>query len=126
MSYSEDLRERVVGFVREGGSKTEAAERFSVSRAVIYIWLKSENQSPLKTGPKGPHKVDLEKLKQLVSESPDAYLDEMAVALNVSAFAIAYGLKRLGISRKKNHAVPGKNRGKSQQISPGSGDVELG
>lgn len=99
----------MVGFVREGGSKTEASKRFSVSRAVIYIWLKSESQSPRKTGPKGPSKVDLKKLKQLVLENPDAYLDEMAVALNVSAFAVAYGLKRLGISRKKNHALRGKN-----------------
>jgi putative transposase len=124
LSYSEDLRERVVGFVREGGSKTEASERFSVSRAVIYIWLKSESQSPLKTGPKGPHKVDLGNLKQSVAERPDAYLDELAGELNVSAFAVAYGLKRLGISRKKNHALRGKNRSGTQQISAGSKDAE--
>ena len=124
MSYSKDLRERVVGFVREGGSKTEAVRRFSVSRAVIYIWLKSTSQSPQKTGPKGHSKLDPEKLKQFIKERPDAYLDELAADLNVSAFTVAYGLKRLRISRKKNHALCGKNRRGTQQIPAGSGEAE--
>jgi hypothetical protein len=53
---------------------------------------------------------------QLIEERPDAYLDELSVELNVSAFTIAYGLQRLGISRKKNHVVRGANRGRTQQI----------
>lgn len=123
MSYSEDLRERVVGFVRDGGSKTEAAKRFSVSRAIIYIWLKSESLCPQKTGPKGHTRLQVEKLKQLITERPDAYLDELAVELNVSAFTVAYGLQRLGISRKKKHTVPGKKPGGTQQIPAGCGDA---
>ena len=124
MSYSEDLRERVINFVRDGGSKTEAAKRFSVSRATIYIWLKLENLSPQKTGPKGHTKLQTEKLKELIIEKPDAYLDELAVELNVSAFTVAYGLQRLGIRRKKKHVVPGTKRGRTQQISAGSGEAE--
>ncbi len=124
MAYSKDLRERVVSFVRAGGSKTEAVKRFSVSRAVIYIWLKSASQSPQKTGPKGHSKLDVEKLKQLIEERPDAYLDELATELKVSAFAVAYGLKRLRISRKKNHALRGKNRRRAQQIPASSGEAE--
>jgi transposase len=120
MSYSEDLRERVVGFVEGGGGKTEAARRFSVSRAIVYIWLKSGSQIALKTGPKGPHKLDVERLKQLIEEKPDAYLDELAVELKVSDFAIASGLKRLGISRKKKHALHGKKGRRTQQIPAGS------
>lgn len=124
MGYSTDLRERVVDFVKNGGSKTEAAKRFSVSRAIIYIWIKAESLRPQKTGPKGHTKLQPEKLKQLIEERPDAYLDELAVELNVSAFTIAYGLQRLGISRKKNHVVRGANRGRAQQIQASSGDVE--
>jgi transposase len=101
-----------------------SAKRFSVSRAIIYIWLKLESLSPQKTGPKGHTKLQAEKLKQLIEEKPDAYLDELAVELNVSAFTVAYGLQRLGISRKKKHAVPGKKRGGTQQISAGSRDIE--
>jgi putative transposase len=108
LAYSEDLRERVVGYVRDGGSKTKAAKLFSVSRAIIYVWQKAESQSPQKTGPKGHSKLDAKKLQELVSVKPDAYLDELAMELNVSAFTVAYGLSRLGISRKKKHAVQGK------------------
>ncbi|MCA6369642.1 MAG: helix-turn-helix domain-containing protein, partial [Cytophagales bacterium] len=38
-----DLRERVVKYVREGGSKAEAARRYEVSEATVYTWLKREN-----------------------------------------------------------------------------------
>lgn len=114
MGYSRDLRERVVDFVKNGGSKIEAAKRFSVSRAIIYIWLKSENLLPQKTGPKGHTKLQPEKLKLLIAERPEAYLDELAVEMNVSAFTVAYGLKRLGISRKKNHALCGEKGRRSQ------------
>lgn len=122
MGHSEDLRERVVRYVRDGGSKTNAASLFSVSRAIIYVWLAAESQLPRKTGPKGHHKLEIDKLKQLIEEKPDAYLDELAVELKVSAFTVSYGLKRLGISRKKKHAIPGKKRRRAQKILAGSGN----
>ena len=37
MSYSIDLRQRVVDFVRQGGSKSEAARLFGVSRGRVYV-----------------------------------------------------------------------------------------
>lgn len=116
MAYGKDLRERVVGFVQNGGSKTEAAKRFSVSRAIVYIWMKAESFLPQKTGPKGHSKLQAEKLKQLIETKPDAYLDELALELDVSAFTVAYGLQRLGISRKKNHAVSREKRKRTQKI----------
>jgi hypothetical protein len=51
----------------------------------------------------------VEKLKQLIEEKTDAYLDELAVELNVSAFTVAYGLQRLGISRKKSTLYQERN-----------------
>jgi transposase len=38
MRCSQDLRKRVIDFVRGGGSKAEAARRFPVSRASGYNW----------------------------------------------------------------------------------------
>ena len=107
MAYDEDLRQRVIAFVKGGGSKSEAARRFTVCRETVYKWLRlpEDNLSPQKTGPKGPTKVDTAALARLVNEQPDRYLDEYAAALHVSRFAISYGFKKLGISRKKNHAV---------------------
>jgi putative transposase len=106
MVYSEDLRRRVLNFLHSGGSKINAAKRFTVSRAIIYVWLKAESLIPAKTGPKGHSKLNVSLLKTLIESKPDAYLDELAAELNVSDFTVAYGLKRLGISRKKNHAIP--------------------
>ncbi|MBX3487373.1 MAG: IS630 transposase-related protein [Candidatus Paracaedibacteraceae bacterium] len=40
MSYSVDLRERVVKFIEEGGSKSSAAILFCIDRSTILGWLK--------------------------------------------------------------------------------------
>jgi transposase len=116
LAYSEDLRQRVLDFLQSGGSKIEAAKRFTVSRAIIYVWLKADSLVPAKTGPKGHSKLNVVLLKTLIEAKPDAYLDELAAQLNVSDFTVAYGLKRLGISRKKNYALPGAKRRRTQQI----------
>lgn len=111
MTYSVDLRERVVGFVRDGGSKSEAAIRFGVSRWCVYDWLsRGETLEPQKQGCPGPWKLSVEALKDHVRDYPDAYQHERAQALGVSRHVVMYGLKRLGIRRKKNAAVPRKKR----------------
>lgn len=40
MRRSLDLHKRVVEFVRDGGSKAEAARRFKVGETSVYRWLK--------------------------------------------------------------------------------------
>ena len=46
MSYSVDLRKRVVSYVESGGSKSEAARRFEVSRKTVYNWLALDDWHP--------------------------------------------------------------------------------
>jgi hypothetical protein len=63
--------------------------------------------------------MQVEKLKRLIAEKPNAYLKELAVELNVSAFTIAYGLQQLGFSRKKSTLYQERSdeqRNKFQQI----------
>ena len=38
-AYALDLRERVVKFIHDGGSKVEAAQRFDLSRSTVYRYL---------------------------------------------------------------------------------------
>jgi transposase len=45
MSYSIDLRERIIKFVEEGHSKTEAAKVFGISRFTILNWLGKKRKS---------------------------------------------------------------------------------
>ena len=106
MTYSEDLRKRVVAFVQSGGSKSEAALRFNVSRWCVYDWMKRKSLAPKKAGPKAPWRMKLSELQAVLAQHPDAYQDELAIELGVSRGCIAYGLRRLGYSRKKNDTVP--------------------
>ena len=39
MSYSQDLKKRVLLHIKKGSGKTEAAALFSVGRSTIYKWL---------------------------------------------------------------------------------------
>ena len=105
MSYSEDLRERVVKFVEEGGSKAKASRQFNVSRWCVYDWLGRKDLKAKKTGPKKPRKLNLEALRNLVSEKPDAYLEELAQTLNVGKTTVWSGCRKLGFSRKKNQSL---------------------
>ena len=82
MSYSVDSRKRVVNYIESGGSKSEAARRFEVSRKTVYNWLALDDLSP-KPQPKHTRKVDKQVLKRHVQEYPDAILSERAQLFGV-------------------------------------------
>ena len=106
MAYSIDLRQRVLDFINNGGSKVQATKLFNISRDVIYKWLNAsdplERQKP---GPKGPRCIDYEALTQHVQDFPDQTIMERAEHFGVSYYCIWYGLRKLGISRKKKHSA---------------------
>ncbi|MBF0589706.1 MAG: helix-turn-helix domain-containing protein, partial [Magnetococcales bacterium] len=77
MSYSIDLRTRVVDFVKLGGSKTEAARVFSVSRRTVYYWLERPDLAPTTRAPYG-RKLNKDDLAVHVRSFPDALLRERA------------------------------------------------
>ena len=106
MAYSTDLRKRVLDFIQTGGKKSEAARRFSVDRSTIYRWLAAEN--PLATekpGPKTMRVLEEAALKKHVADFPDLTQSERAAHFDVSPSSIGYGLRKLGITRKKNTRV---------------------
>ena len=81
-AYGLDLRERVVGFVKGGGSKVEAAKRFRVARKTVYNYL-----TLVKTGALAPKeswgswkKFDPAKVRAYVAKHPDATLWEIGRA----------------------------------------------
>lgn len=106
MRYSKDLRPRVVKYVRQGGSKVSAAERFGVSRQVVYNWLaRGDDYSPSKPGPRQTHKLNWEALRKGIEEQPDRIVTEWAALFGVGTTAIHYALGRMRLSRKKNLAL---------------------
>lgn len=103
MAYSSDLCKRVLAFIEAGGQKTQACRQFSIARAPLYTWLNAED--PLarqKPGPRGPRNLDLNALEKHVADFPDPTQVGRASYFAVSEFCIYYGLKTLGITRKKN------------------------
>ena len=106
MTYSTDLRKRVLDFIETGGKKAEAARRFSLNRSTIYRWLAAEDPlSSEKPGPKNMRVLDETALKKHVADFPDLTQNERASHFGVSESSIAYGLRKLGITRKKNNRI---------------------
>ena len=83
--------------------KQKRQDAFRVGRAAIYRWLNapdpltSENPVPEK-----PRLLDPVALAEHVKAHPDQTLGERARRFGVSKSCAAYGLRRLGYTRKKN------------------------
>jgi putative transposase len=122
--YSVDLRERVVGYIEQGGSKTEAAKLFKVSRKTIYNWLsrKAKNGSllPNKLKKYKVRKLDDTKVLEQIEATPDATLAEMGEVFKVSRSAMWYALQRLKITRKKNASLSGTSGRSPRKVLPGT------
>lgn len=117
MTYSPDLRSRVLAFVKQGGSKVEASARFGVHRLTIYSWLRQPLRRP-KLRRTRQRKLDKLALQQHVQTYPDAVLRERADHFGVHPNAIWVALRHLDISVKKNAAVSRKKPGKKNRIPP--------
>jgi len=113
ISYSSDLRERVIEAVEVGASRREAAERFDVSASSAIRWLQSwQKEGSCAAKPRGGSRSaledDAEEILALVDEQPDWTLDELIVAMHKrrmagSRSALWRFLERHNITFKKKH-----------------------
>ena len=115
MAYSADLRQRVVEFVGEGGSKAEAARRFRVSIWCVHDWYGRADLTP-KYPRTRRRKLDRVALRQHVRQHPEATLQERARHFGVQINAIWYALRQGQITRKKNSTVRGAGPGKTRRL----------
>src|SRR3954452_17661751 len=108
---SQDLRQRVLDTVRRGeGSLRQIARRFLVSVSFVTRLLPTHRDTgslePKPHGGGDPAVLtpeDLERLRELIRQQPDATLEECRQRLGVSCstLTIARALSRLGLPRKK-------------------------
>ncbi len=103
MTYSVDLRERAIGFVKQGGNKADAARIFGINRQTLYNWLSAPDIQPKRCGPRS-RKLDKVALAAHVRDYPDALLRERAEHFGVHVNAIWVALRTLDM-RKKNDAL---------------------
>ena len=87
--YSQDLRQRIVDTVRRGGATVEQiAERFLVSVSfvtrLLQLYRATGSVEPRPHGGGHPAVLtseDLERLRELIRDQPDATLEECRMAL---------------------------------------------
>ncbi len=104
MSYSTDLRQKVLDFINAGHSIESACQLFDVSRSSVQRWrLKLKNTGTLnrKHRVKSPYKIDEAALRAYIANHQDTYLSEISTHFNVTVSAISKALSRLNITRKK-------------------------
>ena len=120
-AYSMDLRERVAAARDEGQGTAEVAETFGCCRSWVRRLLQRRRElgtlAPLKrkcVDQRALKDQDLERLRKLVVEKPDATLAELAAALEkqASESTISRALKKLGLPRKKSRSTPANRIGR--------------
>src|SRR3954447_915210 len=109
--YSQDLRKRVLETIQRGdGSVRQIARRFLVSASFVTRLLRlHRGTGSLEPRPhRGGHPgvltpEDLERLRGLIRQQPDATLEEcrQRLGLSCSLMTISRALSKLGLPRKK-------------------------
>ena len=126
--YSQDLRQRVLGAYDQGKKTKEIAKTFSVSpawaRRVKQVRREEARTAPLPMGGVRLIKIDLEQLRRLVEQQPDATIAELHQRLGVercSESAVGMALARLGLSFKKRRFMLPSRTGRTLRKSVGTG-----
>ena len=109
-AYSQDLRDRVIA-ARDGGMRTtRVAELFRVSASwVRRVMQRRREHGETRPRPRGGAtvvKIDLDRLRQLVQEQPDATARELhqrpGIACSVSAVDMALRRARLSFKKRRS------------------------
>ena len=105
MTYPLKLRQKVFATKKKFKLTFEqTSERFDIPIRTLFRWQKKIQ--PCLRRNKPATKLDMDRLAKDVQRAPDDYQWERAKRLNVSQRTIGYGLKRLGMTYKKNARTP--------------------
>ena len=115
--YPQELRDRVLGAYDRGMKTKQIAEVFAVCPA----WARRIKQRRRETGETTPRpmggvtvvKIEMERLRELVRQQPDATIKELHQRLGIacSESAVGMALKRLGLTFKKRRCTPPSRTG---------------
>lgn len=118
-AYSLDLRQRIVGAINRGGSRTEVARQFEVAVRTVDRYVRQARETgdltprPLPGRPRRLSPTDEGQVIQLLREQPAATLPEYCERLAattgtvVSPATMSRTIARLGWTRKKGQWQPG-------------------
>jgi transposase len=114
MSYSEDLRKKVIEYLSNGHSQRSSSRAFSISLSTVNKWHQKHKRTGELTDPpprRSFRKIDPERLETYLQTHPDAYLKEISEEFGCSESGVRYALKLLNITRKKRQSDTGNRTG---------------
>lgn len=127
-AYSQDLRDRIIA-ARDGGMRTK---RVAVLFKVSPSWVRRVMQRRREHGETSPRprggativKIDLEQLRRLVQQQPDATVKQLHQRLGIqcSVSAVDMALRRMGLSFKKRRCMPPSRTGPTSPSSVVAGE----
>ena len=129
VAYSQDLRDRILKARDEGMPTAQVAKVFHVSaswvRRVMQRRRERGQTRPLPRGGATVIKIDLQRLRQLVAQQPDATTKELHERLGVicSLSAVDMALRRMGLSFKKRRCMPQSRIDPTWPIGDGNGEA---
>ena len=117
MTYSLDLRKKSLEYLKKGNSRKETSSIFGVTMQTLANWIQREAEGnlPAKQRANGSYKINDEALKEHIKSTPDAYLHEISEHFKVTASAIFYACKRIGITFKKRRPFTKREMNKSER-----------
>ena len=121
MTYSTDLRRRVIARVRSGDGKSAACRLFGISRSTLHSWLNRADLSPSQNGFRH-RKLNRKDFERHVADHPDALQRERAAHFKVSATPSGTPSSGWGRPEKKTDPLPRKRFRKQDQVPLGPWD----
>jgi transposase len=126
--FSQDLRDRVLAAYDRGQQTHEICKMFAVSpawaRRVKQVRREQSRTTPLPMGGIRVVKIDLQQLRKLVEQQPDATIPELHQRLGLDRCcesAVGRALIRLGLTFKKRRFTPASRiaRTSPRNVRPG-------
>jgi transposase len=124
-----EMRKRILDDCDHGMTEKTAAAKWNVGRSTIANLKKQRRETGCiepkkgKTGPKAKLREHRGLLKQIVTETPDATLEEIRERLpvQVSIQTVHVELKKLKLTYKKNNSTPPNNIDRTSQQNDRNG-----
>ena len=100
-----ETRRKIVEFILAGGLKTQAVEKFGVSRSTVYRCMKANTSGNLAPKPRAGTKreIDPAKLETEFRKHPGATLSYFAEIFGVHTVTIWHCLQKSGLRLKRSH-----------------------
>jgi transposase len=116
--YSQDLRDKVIIYLRQGNSQKSASKTFSLHISTVTRWYsryRKEGTCEARKRPGAKSKIDSSELSSYVSSNPSLRLEDLSKKFGISIWGIRYWLKKLGFNYKKKVFYTRKQAWKSKK-----------